>query len=441
MSDRVTDVLGAPARVGPNRPASPADTVGGDEILPAGTAAGSWRITSLIAAGGCGAVYAARHAVLDRPAAVKVLHAALAASPAMVDRFVREARAVNAIRHPNIVDIFDFGALADGRPFFVMELLEPGDLQQRMELSGRLTLDEVLAIMTPVCNALEAAHRAGYIHRDLKARNIGFGVGPDGAEVVKLLDFGVAKLLEEDRDGATGTIRIGTPHCMSPEQIRGGQVDARTDVYALGVLLYHLLVGRYPFDAADALELERLHLEAPPPLPSRLAPVPSGLDGLIARALAKAPADRPRSVRELRELLAAAATSPVVRRADAIAIRVDLDVPEPFDDADLDAAADAAERAVTLLGDHGFTPVVVTATSVLAAELAGADPAAARDRAAAVAAALARELAAGARDRGLVTPRIAVHADVAEIAERDGGFVGGPLLDLHAWPGARAVNE
>jgi serine/threonine-protein kinase len=429
MADRETEVLGPPALVGPGTT---------DELLAAGTAAGSWRIGPLIAAGGCGAVYAARHEVLDRAAAVKVLHAQLAASPSMVDRFVREARAVNQIRHPNIVDIFDFGALPDGRPFFVMELLQPGDLQQRMDLSGRLTLDEVLAIMTPVCRALEAAHRAGYIHRDLKARNIGFGVGPDGAEIVKLLDFGVAKLLEEDRSGMTGTIRVGTPHCMSPEQIRGGPVDARTDVYALGVLLYHLLVGRYPFDAADTLEIERLHLEAPPPVPSRLAPIPGGFDALIARALSKTPAERPASVREFLDLVTSAATSQPVRRADAIAIRLDLEVPEPCDDAVLDEAAEAADAAVTLLGEHGFTPVIVTATSVLAADLAGDDPQEARRRAAAVATTLAQALAARPGDRGTIapriTPRIAVHADVAEVADRTGAFVGGPLLDVHTWP-------
>jgi serine/threonine protein kinase len=427
MADRETDVLGLPARVVPD---------GDDELLAPGAPAGSWRIARLIAAGGCGAVYEARHEVLDRAAAVKVLHASLAASPSMVDRFVREARAVNEIKHPNIVDIFDFGALPDGRPFFVMELLEPGDLQQRMDLSGRLTLDEVLAIMTPVCHALEAAHRAGYIHRDLKARNIGFGVGPEGVEIVKLLDFGVAKLLEEDRSGMTGTIRVGTPHCMSPEQIRGGPVDARTDVYALGVLLYHLLVGRYPFDAADALEIERLHLEAPPPLPSRLAPVPGGFDALIARALSKDPMERPRSVREFLELMTAAATTPPVRRADAIAIRVDLEVPEAFDDADLDDAADAADAAVTLLGEHGFTPVLVTATSVLAADLVGDDPQAARVRAIELASTIEHALAARPRPaaRSAITPRVAVHADVAEVADQTGAFVGGPLLDLHTWP-------
>jgi serine/threonine protein kinase len=416
-TERRTEVLAAAAA-----------TIG--EVLAPGRFAGAWRIVSLIATGGCGMVYAARHPVLDRPAAVKVLHAALAASPSMVDRFVREAHAVNQIRHPNIIDIFDFGTLGDGRPFFVMELLAPDDLERRVAASGRLVIPEVLAIMVPICSALEAAHRAGYIHRDLKARNIGFAVAADGVEVPTLLDFGVAKLLEDER-GATSTIRVGTPHCMSPEQIRGERVDARTDIYALGVLLHHLLTGRYPFEADDPAEIERLHLEAPPPAPSRLAPIPPALDALVLRALAKAPAARPGSVRELCELLTAAAPAAPVRR-DAVAIRVVVDVPDPPGDDDLDDAAAATDRAVALLDDGGFTPVLVTATSVLAARLVDAPDA--RASAGAVAAAIEGSLASRPDARVHVTARVAVHAGPVELAEDTGAFVGGPLLEVHTWP-------
>ncbi|HMG23837.1 MAG TPA: serine/threonine-protein kinase [Kofleriaceae bacterium] len=434
MTERTTDVLAPSAGSGPDR-----------ELLAIGSPVGSWRITSLIAAGGCGVVYAARHAVLERVAAVKVLHSALAASPAMVDRFVREARAVNHIKHPNIIDIFDFGALPDGRPFFVMELLEPGDLQQRIDACGRLTIAEVVAIMTPVCHALDAAHRAGYIHRDLKARNIGFAIAGDGRELVKLLDFGVAKLLEADRE-MTGTIRVGSPHCMSPEQIRGEPVDARTDVYALGVLLYHLLVGRYPFEAGNAAEIERLHLEAPPPVPSRFAPVPVAFDAIVTRALSKRPAERPGSVTEFLERVTAAAAAERIRRADAIAISVVLELPEAFDAADLEVAAAAAEHATEVVREHGFTPVLVTGTAVVAADLLGDDPQVARARAAAaaaateaaieaaIAAAIERAPATRPRVAAPVSYRIAVREDTAEVADQTGAFVGGPLLDLHTWP-------
>jgi serine/threonine-protein kinase len=425
MTSRETDVLA---------PRSGAGAGPDGEILANGSAVGSWRITSLIAAGGCGVVYAARHGVLERVAAVKVLHSVMAASPTMVDRFVREARAVNHIKHPNIIDIFDFGALPDGRPFFVMELLEPGDLQQRVDACGRLTIAEVVAIMTPVCHALDAAHRAGYIHRDLKARNIGFAVAPDGSELVKLLDFGVAKLLEADRE-MTGTIRVGTPHCMSPEQIRGEPVDARTDVYALGVLLYHLLVGRYPFEAANVAEIERLHLEAPPPVPSRFAPVPVAFDAIVTRALSKRPAERPGSVTELLALVTAAVTAAGrVRQAAAIAIRVVLELPEVFDAEDLEAAAAAAEQATEVVREHGFTPVLVTGTAVIAADLVGDDPEVARGRAAAAVAAIEQAIDPALAARAAVTRRISVHEDTAEVADQTGALVGGPLLDLHTWP-------
>ena len=280
-----TEMLGPRSR---SRRGGPGDR------LAAGSVAGAWRVEDLIAAGGCGAVYRARHAVLGRAAALKVLHAELAASPVMVERFVREARAINRIRHPGIVDVFDFGTLADGRPFFAMELLAVDNLEDRIDHGGRLTLPEVVAVLAPICRALAAAHRAGYVHRDLKARNIGFARDEHGADVPRLLDFGIAKLLEEPAGGgSTGTVRLGTPHCMSPEQIRGERVDPRTDVYALGVLLHHLVTGVYPFDSQESAEVERLHLEAPPPRPSRLAPVGAAIDALVARAMAKDRAARP----------------------------------------------------------------------------------------------------------------------------------------------------
>ena len=445
MADKPTDVLAPAAR---RAYAAPGDR------LTAGTLVGSWRLGATIASGGCGVVYAARHPVLDRVAAVKVLHAELASSPTMVDRFVREARAVNQIRHPNIVDIFDFGMLLDGRPYFVMELLAPDDLERRVAASGRLVVAEVVAILTPICLALDAAHRAGYVHRDLKARNIGFATGPDGSWIPKLLDFGIAKLLEDEVDGATATIRIGTPHCMSPEQIRGDRVDARTDVYALGVLLHHLLTGRYPFDAADAAEIERMHLEAPPPAPSRLAPVPAALDALVLRALAKDPAARP-SLREVMAVLGDAAPSAPVRR-DAVAIHVALDVPAAFDDDDLEAAAAATELAVTRLAAAGFQPVLITGTSVLAALVVdGTAPSAGRGhapgvdgaadaahaRAVALAGALeaelARAIAPGATrpsPRPPILTRVVVHAAPIDVAIDTGALVGGPVLDLHTWP-------
>jgi serine/threonine protein kinase len=283
------------------------------EGLRAGDDVGGWTIAALLAVGGCGAVYAVRHRVLDRPAALKVLHADLAASPVMVQRFVCEARAVNRIRHPNIVDIFDFGELPDRRPYFAMELLAPADLDRRIEELGPHTPAEALELLAPIGSALAAAHAAGYIHRDLKAKNVGF-LPVDGGEVVKLLDFGVAKLLEPDVPGAPATQRVGTLYAMAPEQIVGGLVGPWTDVYALGVLLHHLVTGCPPFDSEDPIELERMHLEAPPPLPSQLAPVGRAIDDLVSAAMAKSPAERPASAADFIDELRVAVEGDEARR-------------------------------------------------------------------------------------------------------------------------------
>ena len=218
-----------------------------------------------------------------------MLRRQLAASPQMVARFVQEARAVNMIKHPNIVDIFEFDELPDGRPFYVMELLEGIDLRSILNERGRFPPGEVLEILEPVCSALQAAHDLGIVHRDLKASNIFIGnVG--GKRVVKLLDFGIAKLMHPDAGEGGLTVvgtRLGTSYTMAPEQIRGDGVDARTDIYALGVVLYHLLTGQYPFRAETMTDIERQHLEAPPPRPSQVAPVPPALDAVVLRCMEK----------------------------------------------------------------------------------------------------------------------------------------------------------
>ncbi|MBL8624732.1 MAG: serine/threonine protein kinase [Myxococcales bacterium] len=276
------------------------------------TTFGSWRLEALIAHGGCGSVFRGRHVVLDRLAAIKVLHPALADDPAMVARFVQEAQAVNRIRHPNIVDVLDVGSVA-GQPYLVMELLDERNLEQRLDADGRLPLPECLAILTPLCHALAAAHAAGFVHRDVKARNVGFTA--DATAALKLLDFGIAKLLAPEAErGASATMRVGTPHCVAPEQIRGLAVDARTDVYALGVLLFHLATGVYPFDADDSSEVERMHLDAPPPRPSALVPGLAVIDPLVAAAMAKARDARPPSAGAFLAALTTALAPPAAAR-------------------------------------------------------------------------------------------------------------------------------
>ena len=262
-----------------------------------------------LASGGGGTVYEAQHRILGRRAAVKVLRRQLAASPQMVARFVQEARAVNMIKHPNIVDIFEFGELPDGRPFYVMELLEGIDLRSILNERGRFPPGEVLEILEPVCSALQAAHDHGIVHRDLKASNI-FIAKVAGKRVVKLLDFGIAKLMQPDAGEGGLTVvgtRLGTSYTMAPEQIRGDGVDARTDIYALGVVLYHLLTGQYPFRAETMTDIERQHLEAPPPRPSQAAPVPPALDAIVLRCMEKTADRRYQSVKAFIEALRDAA--------------------------------------------------------------------------------------------------------------------------------------
>ncbi len=206
------------------------------DALKPGTMAGAYVLKRELASGGGGTVYEAQHRILGRRAAVKVLRRQLAASPQMNARFVQEARAVNMIKHPNIVDIFEFGELPDGRPFYVMELLEGIDLRSILTERGRFPPGEVLEILDPVCSALQAAHDHGIVHRDLKASNIFIGTAGD-KRVVKLLDFGIAKLMRPDAGEGGLTVvgtRLGTSYTMAPEQIRGDAIDPRTDVYALG---------------------------------------------------------------------------------------------------------------------------------------------------------------------------------------------------------------
>src|SRR5438552_9506713 len=202
-----------------------------DELRP-GTMAGAYVLERSLASGGGGTVYEARHRLLGRLAAVKVLRRELASSPRMVARFLREALAVNLIKHPNIVDIYEFGEMPDGRPFYVMELLEGTDLRTLLNERGRFTPTEVYEILEPVCSALQAAHDQGIVHRDLKASNILIMTQAD-KRVVKLLDFGIAKLMHRDAGEAGLTVvgtRLGTSYTMAPEQIRGDAVDPRTDI-------------------------------------------------------------------------------------------------------------------------------------------------------------------------------------------------------------------
>ncbi|MCB9524532.1 MAG: serine/threonine protein kinase [Myxococcales bacterium] len=274
---------------GPGR--APTDAL--DAAVPPGTAAGEYVIDGPLGHGAFGDVYAAHHPVIGKAVAVKVLKMRYSVDPDIVSRFLSEARAVNRIGHEGVVDIFAFGQLADGRQYYVMELLAGETLRDRLA-RGPLTLDEALDLLTPVAQALDAAHAAGIAHRDLKPENV-FLVGGGDTCQPKLLDFGVAKLQGEitghrTRTGAT----VGTPAYMAPEQCVGGDVDTRADLYAFGVLLYEALAGARPFDGETAFELMAAHVdEVPPPLRARAPAVPVQAAAWIEALLAKDPAARP----------------------------------------------------------------------------------------------------------------------------------------------------
>lgn len=235
--------------------------------LAPGTRVGAYVVEERIGAGGFGEVFRARHPVIGSEVAIKVLNARYSADAEAVARFVAEARAVNQISHPNIIEIFDFGELSDGREYFVMELLAGRSLRDVLRDRTFLPFAEALPILRGIAEAVDAAHVAGIAHRDLKPDNV--IVLPDGR--IKLIDFGLAKLTAENAAPITQTGAVfGTPLFMSPEQCRGRAVDARTDLYSFGVLAYCVLAGQPPFEG-DALALALHHLNDVPEPPSPIA--------------------------------------------------------------------------------------------------------------------------------------------------------------------------
>jgi serine/threonine protein kinase len=289
--------LGHPELLGETHPLVRSEVApAADEDLPAGTRLGDWRVEDKIGQGGMGTVYAAVHAEIGKRAAIKVVRSELCRSPLTAERFVQEARVVNQIGHPNIVDIFHIGRLRDGRPYLVMELLRGCTLADRLG-AGRMLATDAIDVLLEVCAAMAAAHAHSVVHRDLKPENIFLIEGPGGRGAVKIVDWGIAKLTDAlpVTIGLTTTgVMMGTPQYVSPEQARGKSLDARTDIYSLGAIAYEMFLEGPPFIADNVADIISMHLREAPPPPSDVWPdIPPSLEALLLKMLAKEAEERP----------------------------------------------------------------------------------------------------------------------------------------------------
>jgi serine/threonine-protein kinase len=324
-----------------------------------GARIGDYLVGHRIAQGGFGDVYEAEHHLDHYSVAIKVLRAHVGDDETEVARFQREARALRLIDHPGVVHVYAEGALRSGRPYFVMERLEGRTLDARLEQQGPLTVREVARVLEPLCGALSAAHAAGIVHRDVKAGNVFLGESR-----VVLFDFGVAKLpTSEDEVGEV----IGTPSCMAPEQVHSQPVDARTDVYALGALIHHMLTGHAPFDGPSISTVQYLSAHGPRPRPSSLAPVSSRFDLVVANAMARDRNERYASAIELLDaFLDVAGLRPRPVRRQQLVVLVQTLSP------DVTRTAALLEVASAILCSHGFRAIYDTQrTCVCAHELEG----------------------------------------------------------------------
>lgn len=271
-----------------------------------------YRIERRLGEGGMGAVYRARHLQMDRPVAIKVLHENLVEDEAARIRFQREARAAVRLKHQNAIAVSDFGETSDGYVYIVMELLEGPTLREILAKEAPIETARAISIMLQASAAVAVAHEAGIIHRDLKPANIIVTQRPEVPAVVKVLDFGVAKLAAGTLDDDEGTITlrqagsfIGTPRYMAPEQYNGHELTPAADVYSLGVILYEMLTGMAPFTGSSPVEIAAKHVNNPPHSPRKIvAAIPEDIERVVLHALEKQPEDRPANGAEFhRELM------------------------------------------------------------------------------------------------------------------------------------------
>jgi len=270
-----------------------------------GEQVGPYRIIEQLGQGGMSTVYKAYHAALDRYVALKVLHPMFKGDRGFLERFQREARIVARLEHPHIVPVYDYSEHEE-IPYLVMRYVEGGTLKALLNEQGALPLGRIVEILRPVCDALEYAHGQGVLHRDIKPSNV--LLSQEGK--VFVTDYGLAKMVESGDSSISQDRMIGTPQYISPEQAKGEPVDARTDLYSLGVVLFEMVTGRVPYMADTPFAIVHDHIFTPLPLPSQVHPaVPQPVEQVILKALAKAPSDRYQRAGDLFRALEAAAHS------------------------------------------------------------------------------------------------------------------------------------
>jgi serine/threonine-protein kinase len=364
-----------------------------------------YQLDRLIGEGGFGQVWRARREVDGEIVAVKVLHLELIKSVDALTRFQRELDAIERLDHPNVVRGLGHGTLPDGRPYLILEYIEGPSLREVLHERGGLPPGEMLAILEPLCDALHVAHEAGLVHRDVKASNVilARNAGANGTVRPVLLDFGLVKLVDQIGPGLTSSrSMLGTPAAMAPEQMRGQPVDARTDIYALGLLTYHVLTGQPAFGGAPGVVQSYLAVHGPRPRPSTKVDIDPAIDEPVARALAPEPAARFPTARSFAEALRVVIRGAVGDEIDVVVVYVEGEAAE-------------VSRAIALVRTLGLTVALTAPDSMLAV--------AARDRLnlPAVRAALSvfsrRTRVAIGRSRAIVS----------------GHLVDGPALDVEGW--------
>jgi hypothetical protein len=298
-----------------------------------------YRIESLVAKGSMGVIYKATQQSIGRDVAIKVMHGYLVSDEESMKRYHKEAKAASRLNHPNITTVYDFGVLASGQPYIVMDLLQGKALSDILQQRGQLTPNQTMMVMNQVCQALTEAHARGVVHRDIKPENIVIEELPDGRNIhIKVVDFGIATFAAEGEDTIgkitkTGTV-CGSPFYMSPEQCDGGKVDKRSDLYSLGIVLFECLTGKVPFDSKDIYQVLTMQVKDPPPRLKKIRPdlqFSDEIELVVNKALAKEPDARYQTAQEFWAELANAGGIKVGRKPEPTSsiMRPSLQAPPP----------------------------------------------------------------------------------------------------------------